>query len=98
MHRKVVIAGAAGLACLVPLTALAQAAAAAAQPASAASAPAAAPAEAPPAGTAPGQRQEVQQVIVTAQKRKDDIRDVPLAVSVVTGEQLQTSRSTTSRT
>ena len=89
MHRKVVIAGAAGLACLVPLTALAQAAAAAAQPASAASAPAAAPAEAPPAGTAPGQRQEVQQVIVTAQKRKEDIRDVPLAVSVVTGEQLQ---------
>jgi outer membrane receptor protein involved in Fe transport len=89
MHKKVVIAGAAGLACLVPLTALAQAAAVAAQPASAASAPAAPPAETPAAGTAAGQRQEVQQVLVTAQKRKEDIRDVPLAVSVVTGEQLQ---------
>jgi outer membrane receptor protein involved in Fe transport len=68
-----VIAGvASGLACLVPLTALAQAAAAAAQPASAAAS-----------------EPEVQQVVVTAQKRKEDIRDVPLAVSVVTGEQLQ---------
>jgi outer membrane receptor protein involved in Fe transport len=93
MPRKVVIAGtAAGLACLVPLTALAQAAAAAAQPASAASAAApvvvtqeATPATAPAAPT----QADVQQVIVTAQKRREDIRDVPIAVSVVTGEQLQ---------
>src|SRR5262249_2750889 len=87
MSRNVVIAGtAAGLACLVPLTALAQAAAVAAQPASAASA--AAPtvvAQAAPANAG----NEIQQVIVTAQKRKEDIRDVPLAVSVVTGDQLK---------
>jgi outer membrane receptor protein involved in Fe transport len=75
MSRKVVIAGvASGLACLVPLTALAQAAAAAAQPASAAADNGAA---------------SVQQVTVTAQKRKEDIRDVPLAVSVISGDQLQ---------
>ena len=76
MSRKLVIAGvASGLACLVPLTALAQAAAAAAAPGEPASAAAAKP--------------EVIQVLVTAQKRTEDIRDVPLAVSVVTAEELR---------
>ncbi len=79
MSRKVVIAGvASGLACLVPLTALAQAAAAAVAPAPAASASATAP--------------EVTRVIITAQKRKEDIRDVPVSVSVVTAEQLGASQ------
>src|SRR5689334_20716737 len=32
---------------------------------------------------------DTQQVLVTAQKRKEDIRKVPLAVSVISGEQLQ---------
>jgi iron complex outermembrane receptor protein len=73
MSKKIVVAGvASGLACLVPLTALAQAAAVAASPASAASAPSL----------------EIARVIITAQKRKEDIRDVPLSVSVVTAEQL----------
>jgi len=87
MPRKIMIAGAAaGLACLVPLTALAQAAAAAAD---AASAPAAAPAPVAVAQAQPADNGEIQRVTVTAQKRKEDIRDVPLAVSVVSGELLQ---------
>ena len=75
MSKKIVIVAgvASGLACLVPLTALAQAAAAAASPASAASAPSL----------------EIARVVITAQKRKEDIRDVPLSVSVLSGEQLQ---------
>jgi len=78
MSRKIVIAGvASGLACLVPLTALAQAAAAAASPA--ASAPS----------------NEIARVVITAQKRKEDIRDVPLSVSVLSGEQLQAQQITT---
>ncbi|HYP31207.1 MAG TPA: TonB-dependent receptor plug domain-containing protein, partial [Burkholderiaceae bacterium] len=73
MSKKIVIAAgvASGLACLVPLTALAQAAASAASPAPAASS------------------NEISRVVITAQKRKEDIRDVPLAVSVMSGEQLQ---------
>ncbi|HEX7639693.1 MAG TPA: TonB-dependent receptor [Burkholderiaceae bacterium] len=75
MSRKIVIAGiATGLAGLVPLTALAQAAAQAARPASA------------------PEQQDIARVVVTAQKRKEDIRDVPLSVSVVTGEQLQSQQ------
>ena len=78
MSRKIVIAGvASGLACLVPLTALAQAAAAAASPASAVDS----------GGIA--------RVVITAQKRKEDIRDVPLSVSVLSGEQLQAQQITT---
>ena len=76
MSKKIVIAGvASGLACLVPLTALAQAAAAAASPA--ASVP------------------DIARVVITAQKRKEDIRDVPLSVSVLSGEQLQAQQITT---
>jgi outer membrane receptor protein involved in Fe transport len=72
MPKKILIAAgvASGLACLMPLTALAQAAAAAATPASAADG-------------------QIATVIITAQKRKEDIRDVPLSVSVLSGEQLQ---------
>ncbi len=78
MSRKIAIAGlASGLACLVPLTALAQAAAAAAGPAASA-----------PSG-------EIARVVITAQKRKEDIRDVPLSVSVLSGEQLQAQQITT---
>lgn len=78
MSRRIVIAGvASGLACLVPLTALAQAAAAAASPA---------------ASTPSG---EIARVVITAQKRKEDIRDVPLSVSVLSGEQLQAQQITT---
>ena len=78
MSRKIVIAGvASGLACLVPLTALAQAAAAAASPASAVDS----------GGIA--------RVVITAQKRKEDIRDVPVSVSVLSGEQLQAQQITT---
>ena len=78
MSRKIVIAGvASGLACLVPLTALAQAAATAAGPA---------------ASTPSG---EIARVVITAQKRKEDIRDVPLSVSVLSGEQLQAQQITT---
>ena len=75
--KKIVIAAgvASGLACLVPMTALAQAAAAAASPA--ASAP------------------EIARVVITAQKRKEDIRDVPLSVSVLSGEQLQAQQIST---
>ena len=75
--KKIVIAAgvASGLACLVPMTALAQAAAAAASPA--ASVP------------------EIARVVITAQKRKEDIRDVPLSVSVLSGEQLQAQQITT---
>ncbi|MBW8779134.1 MAG: hypothetical protein JF585_07940, partial [Burkholderiales bacterium] len=73
MSKKIVIAAgvASGLACLVPLTALAQAAATAASPASAAA------------------NNDIARVVITAQKRKEDIRDVPLSVSVMSGEQLQ---------
>ncbi len=71
MSRKIALAGvASGLACFLPLTALAQAAATAAGPA------ASAPAE------------DFTRVIITAQKRKEDIREVPLSVSVLTAEQL----------
>ena len=79
MSKKIVIAAgvASGLACLMPLTALAQAAAAAASPA--ASAPS----------------NEISRVVITAQKRKEDIRDVPLAVSVMSGEQLQQQQIST---
>ena len=77
MSKKIVVAGvASGFACLFPLTALAQAAAAAASPASAASAPSL----------------EIARVVITAQKRKEDIRDVPLSVSVLSGEQLQSQQ------
>ena len=72
MSRKILIAGvASGLTCLVPLTALAQAAAAAASPASA------------------PEQADVAHVTITAQKRKEDIRDVPLSVSVISAEQLK---------
>ncbi len=73
MSRRIAIAAGvtSGLVCLMPLTALAQAAAAAATPA---------------ASTPSG---EIATVIITAQKRKEDIRDVPLSVSVLSGEQLQ---------
>ena len=78
MSKKIVIAGiTSGLVCMLPLTALAQAAAAAAGPA--ASAPS----------------REIATVIITAQKRKEDIRDVPLSVSVLSGEQLQAQQITT---
>jgi outer membrane receptor protein involved in Fe transport len=79
MSKKIVIAAgvASGLACLMPLTALAQAAATAASPA--ASAPSS----------------EISRVIITAQKRKEDIRDVPLSVSVMSGEQLQAAQIST---
>ncbi len=80
MSRRIVIAGvASGIACLVPLTALAQAASAAVAPAAAASTPS----------------NEIARVVITAQKRKEDIRDVPISVSVVTAEQLQASQITT---
>jgi iron complex outermembrane recepter protein len=77
MSKKIVIAAgvASGLVCLMPLTALAQAAAAAASPA--ASVP------------------EIARVVITAQKRKEDIRDVPMAVSALSGEQLQAQQITT---
>jgi len=77
MSRKIVFAAgvASGLACMMPLTALAQAAAAAASPA--ASVP------------------EIARVVITAQKRKEDIRDVPMAVSALSGEQLQAQQITT---
>jgi iron complex outermembrane receptor protein len=78
MSRKIAGAGVvSGLACLVPMTVLAQAAATAASPG--ASAP----------------TQEVTRVVITAQKRKEDIRDVPLSVSVLTGEQLQAQQIST---
>ncbi len=79
MSRKIVIAAgvASGFACLLPMTALAQAAAAAASPAPAAS------------GADSG---ELTRIVITAQKRKEDIRDVPLAVSVLSGEQLQAAQ------
>ncbi len=78
MSKKIVFAAgvASGLACLMPLTALAQAAAAAASPASAASAPS----------------MEIARVTITAQKRKEDLQDVPVSVSVVTAEQLKASQ------
>jgi len=76
--KKIAIAGvASGLVCLMPMSALAQAAAAAASPA--ASAPS----------------NEIARVVITAQKRKEDIRDVPLSVSVMSGEQLQAQQITT---
>ena len=77
MSKKIVIAAgvASGLACMLPLTALAQAAAAAASPA--ASVP------------------EIARVVITAQKRKEDIRDVPMAVSALSGEQLQAQQIST---
>jgi len=79
MSKKIVIAAgvASGLACLLPLTALAQAAAAAASPASAAA------------------NNDIGRVVITAQKRKEDIRDVPLSVSVLSGEQLQAQQIST---
>jgi outer membrane receptor protein involved in Fe transport len=78
MSRNIVIAGlSAGLTCMLPLTALAQAAAAAASPASAAD------------------NGEIARVVITAQKRKEDIRDVPLSVSVITAETLKAQQMST---
>ena len=78
MSRRIAIAGiASGLACLVPLTALAQAAAVATSPASAAD------------------NGEIARVIITAQKRKEDIREVPVSVSVMSSEQLKASQVNT---
>ena len=78
MSRRIAIAGiASGLACLVPLTALAQAAAVAASPASSAD------------------NGEIARVIITAQKRKEDIREVPVSVSVMSSEQLKASQVNT---
>ena len=79
MSKKIVIAAGvvSGLACMVPLTALAQATAAAATPA--ASAPS----------------NQIATVVITAQKRKEDIRDVPMSVSALSGEQLQAQQITT---
>ena len=76
MSKKIVIAAgvASGLVCLMPLTALAQAAAAAAAPA--ASTPS----------------DQIATVIITAQKRKEDIHDVPMSVSAISGEQLQAAQ------
>jgi iron complex outermembrane receptor protein len=73
MSKKIAIAAGvvSGLVCLLPLTALAQAAATAASPA---------------ASTPSG---EIARVVITAQKRKEDIQDVPVAVSVVSAEQLK---------
>ena len=70
MSRKIVIAAgvASGLACLMPLSALAQAAAEAATPAASAS------------------NGQIATVVITAQKRKEDIRDVPMSVSAISGE------------
>jgi outer membrane receptor protein involved in Fe transport len=81
MPKKIVIAAgvASGLACMVPLTALAQAAAAAAAPAASSAAAS----------------DEITRVVITAQKRKEDIRDVPLSVSVLSGEQLQAQQIST---
>jgi outer membrane receptor protein involved in Fe transport len=77
--KKTVIAAgvASGLACMLPLSALAQAAATAASPA----------ASTPDGG--------ISRVVITAQKRKEDIRDVPLSVSVLSGEQLQAQQINT---
>ena len=78
MSRRIVIAGvASGLACLLPLTALAQAAATAASPA---------------ASTPVG---EIARVVITAQKRKEDIQEVPVSVSVMSGEQLKAAQIAT---
>ena len=80
MSRKIVIAGvASGLTCLVPLTALAQAASAAVAPSAAASTPS----------------NEIARIVITAQKRKEDIKDVPLAVSVLSDEQLKAAQIST---
>ena len=81
MSKGIAIAGvASGLACLMPLTALAQAAAMAVA--------------APPAASAPPTT-EIARVVITAQKRKEDIRDVPVSVSVLSAEQLQAQQITT---
>ena len=79
MSRRIAIAAgfASGLACLVPMTALAQAAAAAATPA---------------ASTPTG---EIARVVITAQKRKEDIQEVPVSVSVLSAEQLKASQIAT---
>src|SRR5262249_32471829 len=52
----------------------------------------AAPAPAAAASAAEG---DAQRVIITAQKRKEDIQKVPLSVSVVSGEQLQANQIAT---
>ena len=80
MSKRIAIAGiASGLACIVPMTALAQAAAAAVAPAAPASAAS----------------NEIAHVVISAQKRQEDIRDVPLSVSVMSAEQLQAQQITT---
>jgi len=80
MSRRIAVAGiTSGVICLMPLTALAQAAASAAAPGGAASAP----------------TTEFARVVITAQKRKEDIQDVPLSVSVLSAEQLQALQITT---
>ncbi|MFL6697674.1 MAG: TonB-dependent receptor [Vitreoscilla sp.] len=77
MSKKIVIAAgvASGLVCLMPLTALAQAAAAAATPAASAA-----------------DSGQIATVVITAQKRKEDIHDVPMSVSAISGEQLQAAQ------
>jgi outer membrane receptor protein involved in Fe transport len=79
MSRRIAIAAGltSGLACMLPLSALAQAAATAVAPAASA------------AGGG------IASVVITAQKRREDIRDVPLSVSVLSGEQLQAQQINT---
>jgi outer membrane receptor protein involved in Fe transport len=71
-----------GLTCMVATPVSAQQAMAPAPAAAASSADATAP---PAAAAGPG----LQQIVVTSQKRKEDIRQVPLSVSVVGGQALQ---------
>ncbi|MBI5259719.1 MAG: TonB-dependent receptor [Burkholderiales bacterium] len=73
------------LAACLPAAAQTAAPAAARPPASAASQPEAAP-TAPPA--AAGKSLELPVIVVTAQKRVQNVKEVPIAVSVVNGEQL----------
>jgi len=85
MHRRVVQAHAAMLA-LAALPALAQTDAATPAPAAQVTPAQAAPAQAAPVA-------ELQTVTVTAQRRSENIRDVPLAVSALRGEKLDVLNS-----
>lgn len=97
MSRRIVIAGvASGFACVAPLSAVAQAAAAAVSPSAAASTAATPNPQAGAKPVSPADTSaETTIVYITAQKRKEDIRDVPLSVSVLSAEQLQNSQIST---